>query len=318
MALTDGMSTIHRAACCADTVSVLMRHRSDHDRPAGAFAWAAFPSGLLLTSGLVLSGLVLKCLGIGLSAWISVAFLSVPAFAQDADAGPSWWQFWHKSDAGKPSVAPADDASSGTSPNTSADGPAGKNFDFYVLSLSWSPSYCATNGAQADRQQCGGARPYGFIAHGLWPQYEKGYPQDCPLGNDRSRGSYVPRELVTSLYDIMPSTGLIVHEWRKHGSCSGLSQRDYFAKLRTAYGRVTIPASLRNVSVSRSVDPQLIKNAFVTANPGLKPDGISITCNRNHLQEVRICLTTDLRFRGCGEVDRGACRARSVTMPAMR
>lgn len=298
---------MHRAAYCADTVSVLMRHRSDHDHPAGTFAGAAF-----------LSGLLLKCLGIALSVWISGALLAVPAFAQDRSAESSWWQFWHKPDADKPNVPAADDTTSEPSSSPSADTSANKNFDFYVLSLSWSPSYCATNGARADRQQCGGARPYAFIAHGLWPQYEKGYPQDCPLGNDRSRGSYVPRELVSSLYDIMPSTGLIVHEWRKHGSCSGLSQRDYFAKLRTAYGKVTIPASLRNVSVSRSVDPQLIKNAFVTANPGLKPDGISITCNRNYLQEVRICMTKDLRFRGCGEVDRGACRARSVTLPAVR
>ena len=51
------------------------------------------------------------------------------------------------------------------------------HFDFYVLSLSWSPSFCATaaergSGREANAQ-CG-VRPYAFVVHGLWPQYDKG------------------------------------------------------------------------------------------------------------------------------------------------
>ncbi|MBK3745967.1 ribonuclease T [Paraburkholderia aspalathi] len=192
------------------------------------------------------------------------------------------------------------------------------DFDFYVLSLSWSPSYCAAKGSNADRQQCGTNRPFSFIVHGLWPQNERGYPRDCPLGRDKSRGSYVARELVSSLHDIMPSTGLIVHEWRKHGSCSGLTQAEYFETLRNAYAQVKIPASLRNVAVSRKVDPLLVEKAFVVANPGMKSAGISVTCDRNYLQEVRICMTRDLRFRTCDQVDRASCRSRSVNLPATR
>ncbi|GAB1581666.1 ribonuclease [Phyllobacterium phragmitis] len=191
--------------------------------------------------------------------------------------------------------------------------PQGQGFDFYVLSLSWSPSYCATEGPRADRQQCASGRPYSFVAHGLWPQYERGYPQDCAI-SDR----YVPRALVSSMRDIMPSTGLIVHEWRKHGSCTGLSQSDYFSTLRRAYEAVSIPASFRNITASRDIDPMLVEKAFIEANPGLATGGIAVTCEGGYLQDVRICMTKDLQFRNCGEVDADACRRRSVTMPPVR
>src|SRR5205823_13549256 len=53
-------------------------------------------------------------------------------------------------------------------------------FDFYVLALSWSPSFCEASGERGTppQQQCG-ARPYSFVVHGLWPQYERGFPEFC-------------------------------------------------------------------------------------------------------------------------------------------
>ncbi|MFC4624175.1 ribonuclease T [Daeguia caeni] len=195
-------------------------------------------------------------------------------------------------------------------------GNAPGDFDFYVLALSWSPSHCATNGgSRPDDLQCNARRPYGFIVHGLWPQYERGYPENCAIGNRRSGNSYVPRRIISSLSDIMPSQGLIIHEWRRHGSCSGLSPEDYFATLRRAYERVTIPGSMRNPVNDRRVDPRLVEKAFIAANPGLPADGISTACNRGHLQEVRICMTKDLQFRSCPEVDARSCRSRAVKMP---
>jgi ribonuclease T2 len=189
-------------------------------------------------------------------------------------------------------------------------------FDFYVLALSWSPSYCASEGPRANKQQCGTNRPFGFVVHGLWPQNEWGYPANCQLDNARSRGSYVPRPIISRLSDIMPSAGLAAYQWRKHGSCSGLSQDEYFSTLRNAFDQVKIPPSLRNLASGRRVDPLLVEKAFIAANPGMKPDGISISCKRNYLQEVRICMTKDLQYRACGQVDANACRSRSVMMPA--
>lgn len=189
----------------------------------------------------------------------------------------------------------------------------GKGFDFYVLSLSWSPSYCEAEGRQANRQQCAGGRPYTFVVHGLWPQFERGYPQECPTDEPD-----VPRRLQGELYDLMPSSGLIRHEWRKHGACSGLSQRDYFQVLRQARERVTVPAEFSRLSAYRTLDPNKAETAFLEANPGLAAGGVAVTCDRRYLREVRICMNKDLSFRNCDEVDRRACRLPKVVMPPVR
>jgi len=201
-------------------------------------------------------------------------------------------------------------------PSSGGDGAAaaarGSGFDFYVLSLAWSPSYCKLEGAQADRQQCGRDRDLGFVVHGLWPQFERGYPQDCPTDQPRR----VANGLADSMLDIMPSRGLVGHEWRTHGTCANLSQADYFAATRAAFTRVRLPEGLRDASRGDRLAPKAIEAAFIAANPGLRADGIAVTCDRGLLDEVRICLTRELGFRSCPEVDRKACRAGSLNLPA--
>ena len=190
---------------------------------------------------------------------------------------------------------------------------AAAGFDFYVLSLSWSPSYCEAEGADANRQQCASGRPFAFVVHGLWPQFEKGYPESCPT-DDPAVGD----EMLRGLYDLMPSAGLIRHQWRKHGSCSGLSQEDYFAVLRAARGGVSIPADYRRLDDYRTVDPDAVERDFLAANSGLAAEGIAVTCDRRYLREVRICMTRDLQFRPCPEVDRRACTLDRAVMPPVR
>lgn len=182
-------------------------------------------------------------------------------------------------------------------------------FDFYVLSLSWSPSYCEAEGKKANKYQCGKHPAYGFIVHGLWPQYEHGYPKDCKSDAERR----VPREGLRAMSDLMPGYGLIIHEWRTHGMCTGLSQDDYFAALRKAYGSVKVPSDFP--SDGGSVKPSDVEAAFIAANPGMPSDGISVDCDRKYLREVRICLTKDMRFRPCEELERASCHASSVEMP---
>lgn len=191
--------------------------------------------------------------------------------------------------------------------------PQGSGFDFYVLSLSWSPSYCEAEGDEADRQQCAAARPYAFVVHGLWPQYERGYPTDCRVA-DRD----VPRDLTRSLHDIMPSSGLIRHQWRKHGSCTGLSQAEYFAVLRKARETVAIPSEFMRLDQYRTVAPAEVEARFLQSNAALSARGIAVTCDERYLREVRICMTRDLSFRACEEVDRRACRIAKAVMPPVR
>ena len=191
--------------------------------------------------------------------------------------------------------------------------PIGKGFDFYVLSLSWSPSYCEAEGEEANRQQCSTARPYAFVVHGLWPQFERGFPESC--GTDEPDVSNVT---LRTLYDIMPAAGLIRHEWRKHGSCSGLDQHDYFTVLRAARESVTIPPEFRRLDAYKTLDPDDAEAAFLKANPSLPRDAVAVTCDRRYLREVRICMTRDLEFRSCPEIDRRDCRLSKVVMPPVR
>lgn len=190
---------------------------------------------------------------------------------------------------------------------------AKNGFDFYVLALSWSPSFCTAEGADANPQQCDGGKPYAFIVHGLWPQWERGYPENCP-----TERRDVASATMRGLYDLMPSDALIRHQWRKHGSCSGLDQENYFATLRKARERVQIPAPFRRLDAARTVAPAEVENAFLRANPGLPADGVAVLCDKRLFREVRICLTKSLAFRACPEVDRRACRAGNVLMPPVR
>lgn len=187
------------------------------------------------------------------------------------------------------------------------------DFDFYVLALSWSPGFCELDGDRTrNREQCDDGAGLRFVVHGLWPQNERGYPEYCATReSDR-----VPESLGRAVLDIIPSMGLIGHQWRKHGSCSGLSQKDYFTVTRAAFERIRIPADMDRGG-SR-LAPDNVEAAFIAANPGLGARGMAVTCADGQLEEVRICMNTDLSFRACPAVDRAACRAKSIEQPPIR
>ena len=190
-------------------------------------------------------------------------------------------------------------------------------FDFYVLSLSWSPSFCAAarergHTGRSQQVQCGG-RPFSFVVHGLWPQYERGFPDYCERPSPR-----LPRNIMTSMLDLMPAPGLIYNEWDKHGTCSGLGPRGYFETIRKARAAVKIPPEYLELTETRTVAPAAVEAAFIKANPGLSEAAIAVTCDRTRLSEVRICMTKSLQFRACDEIDRRACRRGTVSMPPVR
>jgi ribonuclease T2 len=189
-------------------------------------------------------------------------------------------------------------------------------FDFYVLALSWSPSYCEAaherNPGRVPQQQCG-ARPYHFVVHGLWPQYERGFPRECEVPAPR-----LNREIVSSMTDMMPSPRLVYNGWDRHGTCSGLGPQGYFDAVRKARELVTIPPQFEQVKSALMVRPTEVEEAFVAANPGMSKAAIAVTCDSRRLGEVRICMSKDLQFRDCPEVDRRTCRRDTVVMPPAR
>jgi len=192
-------------------------------------------------------------------------------------------------------------------------GAAPGDFDFYVLALSWSPGFCELEGDRKEREQCEPGSGLGFVLHGLWPQRTRGYPTECGAARaptrialDEARGVY-------------PSEGLARHQWRKHGTCSGLDPAAYFRLAARMRDRVAIPESFRRAAGDQRLTPIAIERAFADVNPGLRPDMMGVACRRGVLQEVRICLDkADGSFVTCPEVDRAGCRGGEIAVRAMR
>lgn len=182
-----------------------------------------------------------------------------------------------------------------------AEGEKPGDFDYYVLALSWSPTFCALTGDDRGNPQCD--RALGWVLHGLWPQYDRsmnatrqtGWPSYCPsVARNPSRAD------TSAMADIMGSSGSAWHQWKKHGRCTGLSSDDFFALSRLAYEKITRPAVLRKLGKPVKLPAHVIEEAFLAENSGLSADQITITCKASRIQEARICLTRDLEFRSCG------------------
>jgi ribonuclease T2 len=187
------------------------------------------------------------------------------------------------------------------------------DFAYYVLSLSWSPAFCLGSPGAAE---CNGPRRYGFIVHGLWPQYEEGWPEHCDVRRP------VPDEVVRGMEDLMPARGLVYHEWSAHGTCSGLEPDQFFALVRRAYASIAIPPELSKPIQAIEEPPAAIAEDFLRANPRLPARSIAVICSGQsvpRLREVRICLARDLMPRACSaDALRGACRAPQVIIPPIR
>ncbi|WP_423414259.1 ribonuclease T2 [Hyphomicrobium sp. B1] len=192
-------------------------------------------------------------------------------------------------------------------------------FDYYALVLSWSPTYCSDQGRDDDTQ-CNrrDGRRHSFVLHGLWPQYDSGYPSNCRL----PRRPFVPDPVINNMLDIMPSRGLVIHEYRAHGTCSGLNPMQYFALARRLFDGINIPERFNNPFESQILSAADVKRVFLQANPQFSPDMMTVVCGGagGMLREVRLCLTKDGAPRRCGqnETRRNLCTANQVFVPPAR
>jgi ribonuclease T2 len=186
-------------------------------------------------------------------------------------------------------------------------------FEYYVLVLSWMPSYCRDEGRGREDGQCEASNARAFMLHGLWPQYEEGWPQDCQTG----KRPWVPDRVIREMRDIMPSKNLMIHEYRDHGTCSGLEPAQYFAVARELYERIGVPQSFLAPAAGRTLTPDDIEREFLAANSGLTPEMISITCRRKNLVDIRVCFGRDLFPRACGinEDQKRLCPAGAISVP---
>ena len=200
---------------------------------------------------------------------------------------------------------------------TWAEGDRPGDFDYFVLSLSWSPTYCASDEGADDRQQCAPGRRFAFVVHGLWPQFDNGWPESCATDE-----TYVPQSIIDDMMPVMPSKPLIIHEWRKHGSCVGVSMADYFRATRILFQKVRIPARYLSPTAPITTTPQQLVTDFVKSNKDLTADMLSVQCGNSRdtgrLSELRICLDRRGNFADCGSNENRQCRARSLLMPPVR
>lgn len=182
--------------------------------------------------------------------------------------------------------------------------PALADFDFFVLALSYSPDYCAANGA-SDPQQCALGKKLGFVLHGLWPQYNRGYPSNCSTQS-------MPQRVKDAFPGLYPSTTLYGHEWSKHGTCSGLSPTAYLTLTQQLKQSVRIPADYRSPAQAIRVTAAAFKRAFAQVNAALSAEDIAVHCSGSgrFLQEMYVCFARDGQPTACSaELQRDAAKS---------
>jgi ribonuclease T2 len=188
-------------------------------------------------------------------------------------------------------------AATGSNALTPTPGKRVKNtpgdFDFYVMSWSWSPDFCAGND---DPQQCSVGKKLGFVLPGLWPQDTRGYPSDCSTVK-------LPQDVQSKFPDLYPNSKLYTHEWEKHGTCSGLTPVEYMTLAKTLKESIVIPTAYRQPVKAFRTTVDDLKSAFAEANSSLSDDALAVQCSGSgrFLQELRVCFSRDGQPTACSQ-----------------
>ena len=190
--------------------------------------------------------------------------------------------------------------------------PTAPAFGLYLLALMWEPSFCCDN---AGKEQCAGM-PGSFGAthvtlHGLWPNYtddearakHAGWPQycgafaHCDNAADAScapPAGAVPADMArvgpgyVSDHDF-----LAVHEWSKHGSCTGLPAGDYFRAELAAMASIPGEGTPALVGAAIGHDVAL---ADLQSGFGVPAASVVLGCDAHcRFTQVGFCLDRDAR-----------------------
>jgi ribonuclease T2 len=215
--------------------------------------------------------------------------------------------------------------------------PPGK-FDFYLMSFTIAPSFCALSARYAEKQECRAGTDAAYRAmpltvHGLWPNRERVSVNLQPQYCAGPRLDSLSPALRGKLTQVMPGVadGLDRYEWRRHGVCTGLTAEAYFsAVVRLAeQADATIGAVLRDGGMlghEVKVDDLL---AAVAAKDASLAAAMIVSCrfpredgsgpSRAYVQEIRLVLSKDFSPEPAGRVGFGqnsGCPGKAGFLPA--
>lgn len=188
------------------------------------------------------------------------------------------------------------------------------DFDFYVLTLSWSPGFCDTGGEEKSRQQCAVGAGEGFVVHGLWPENSnRPYPSDC------GDAGYIPGAALRETHGLYPAEGLAIYEYRKHGTCTGLSPENYFHAVKYAREKLNVPEILRAPHDALTLAPREVESAFIAVNPALTSANFALTCSHGELIDLRVCVSKDLdSYIDCPKIAGHSCHSSQIKVMPLR
>jgi len=187
-------------------------------------------------------------------------------------------------------------------------------FDYYALSMSWAPNFCASH---TDPNECNTGKKFGFVLHGLWPQYTNGYPQSCST-------QPLPADLKSQYAPMFASPDLINHEWPKHGTCSGLAPAEYLSLTKNLKDGLAIPSAYQQPEQPVRVTKADFFQAFKQANPTLADSSVLPFCNGSgrFLQEIHACYDKSGTSQSCSasEIKRSqtSCGQASFLLQSVR
>jgi len=209
---------------------------------------------------------------------------------------------------GKPAPDPAPAA-----PAAPVKAPVKGPFDYYVLTLSWAPDFCALpENAAAHPKECATGKGIRFVVHGLRPLAAEGAsPESCDSARKPSRGA------ISIVLPLMPDESLIRREWTEHGSCTGLSPADYFTDILHGRSLAQIPVQFTSLDDTATETPQQIETQFAGANPGFPEGAFRTACSAGMMTEVRVCFDPLMKPRACTATV-SECPAGELTVKAPR
>jgi ribonuclease T2 len=174
------------------------------------------------------------------------------------------------------------------------------DFELYIMSMSYQPEFCHKH---EDFPGC--RKPENFwkshlTIHGMWPEFKDGtWPQFCTT-EELDNATIAP--LLPLMEHLWPNVKALQptaqhffdfwkHEWSKHGTCSGLTQLQYFdAALHHFVDTPSIIADNYGGTINKADLLQAYKSN--TTDDGDDDVGdVILACQAKHwLSEVRICI----------------------------